>query len=605
MWCWTPSFSALCHVLFHLLGSEVLDIVQQSLQLMGLVDGCYIYYDDLYKLSISGGTPIAALSAIPPPSPVVVSSMAAHLSSYPDQRLANYILSGLRLGFRIGVSDCFQVRPSARNHPSCQDNPSAVGAYLLSEQAAGRIVCMGGYNQRDIHVSPLGLVPKGNQGTAWRMIVDLSHPDGRSVNDDISPDLCSLSYPSVDNAVEYILTLGRFTELVKVDLKNAYRMLPIHPGDRHLLGMQWDSGVYVDLCLPFGLRSAPKIFTAFSDVLAWILLKCGVKHLIHYLDDFLFFGSPFTDEGGRFLSIALEVLAELGVPVSMDKLEGPSTTVTFLGILVDTVRLELRLPDDKLSRLRALVSGWLGRRSGRRSELESLLGHLSHAAVVVRPGRIFLRQLFSVMSRASKRHHFVHLDTVAKADLAWWNCFLQHWHGASFLTPSEPVAVHVYSDASGSFGCGAFTSMMEWIQVEWPVSWQEVDISVKELVPVVMAAAVWGRSWRQCHIIFHSDNAAVVAVVQRKTAKHPSLLHLVRCLYFYAAHFHFSYDAQHVPGVVNVAADALSRNNMSLFHSLIPQAARSTVGQALMELLVLRRPDWGSRDWIALFRATL
>ena len=107
-----------------------------------------------------------------------------------------------------------------------------------------------------------------------------------------------------------------------------------------------------------------------------------------------------------------------GWPFSLPKLDGPSTSVTFLGIVID---FERRLPHDKVDRMRALVSSWLGRRSGRRSDLESLLGHLSHAAVVVRPGRIFLRHLFSLLARASTGHFFIHLDAVTKADIAWWH----------------------------------------------------------------------------------------------------------------------------------------------------------------------------------------
>ena len=134
------------------------------------------------------------------------------------------------------------------------------------------------------------VVPKGHQGDAWRMIVDLSYPGGLSVNDKISFGLCSLWYPSMDNAVSFILALGLHTQLVKIDLKDAYRILPIHPDDRHLLGISWEDHLYVDLCLPLGFRSVPKIFTAFADVLAWVLHHCGVGHLIHYLDDFLIFG---------------------------------------------------------------------------------------------------------------------------------------------------------------------------------------------------------------------------------------------------------------------------------------------------------------------------
>lgn len=99
--------------------------------------------------------------------------------------------------------------------------------------------------------------------------------------------------------------------------------------------------------------------------------------------------------------------------MAYEKVEGPSPIVTFLGIAVDTVTLQLRLPEDKLRAMRELVGTWIGRRSGRYKDLESLLGHLSHAATVIRDGRLFLRHLFPLLSSARSRHHHVHLDRSA------------------------------------------------------------------------------------------------------------------------------------------------------------------------------------------------
>ncbi len=95
---------------------------------------------------------------------------------------------------------------------------------------------------------------------------------------------------------------------------------------------------------------------------------------IHYLDDFLFLEAPDTDEGERSLDIALRMLELLGVPVATHKTEGPSTLVTFIGILIDTVSFELRLPDEKIQRLRALLERWQSKRSCRRKELKLLWG---------------------------------------------------------------------------------------------------------------------------------------------------------------------------------------------------------------------------------------
>ena len=106
--------------------------------------------------------------------------------------------------------------------------------------------------------------------------MDLSDLSGRSVYDQIPSDLCSLHYPSVDDAVDFILTLGQYTQLTKIDLKNAYCILPVHKEDRYLLGVRWEVCVYIDLSLPFGLSLAPKILTAFADSLTWILHHRGL-----------------------------------------------------------------------------------------------------------------------------------------------------------------------------------------------------------------------------------------------------------------------------------------------------------------------------------------
>ena len=84
-----------------------------------------------------------------------------------------------------------------------------------------------------------------------------------------------MTYALVDNAVECILHLGPGTELIKIDLKNAYRIVPIHPQDHHLLAITWQNRTYVDCALPFGLRSARKIFSAVADMLAWALHCSG------------------------------------------------------------------------------------------------------------------------------------------------------------------------------------------------------------------------------------------------------------------------------------------------------------------------------------------
>ncbi|KAL5502126.1 hypothetical protein EMCRGX_G008850 [Ephydatia muelleri] len=142
------------------------------------------------------------------------------------------------------------------------------------------------------------VVPKGHATGKWRLITDLSYTPGKSVNDGINPKLCSLRYTSVDDVATAAAGLGRGALMAKVDIEAAYRLVPVHPHDRPLLGMEWKgqvllsilSLVFADPMLPFGLRSAPKIFNAISDALEWHLKSRGIAHLFHYLDDFAILG---------------------------------------------------------------------------------------------------------------------------------------------------------------------------------------------------------------------------------------------------------------------------------------------------------------------------
>ena len=163
-----------------------------------------------------------------------------------------------------------------------------------------------------------------------------------------------MSYISVDEAIKQIISSGRGTLLLaKIDIKSAFRLIPVHPADRHLLAMEWKGDVYIDTCLPFGLRSAPKLFNVLADLLEWILRHHGVSFLLHYQDDYLTMGPPQTQICQHNLRLLTEVCAMLGIPLALEKVEGPPTIILeFLGILLDTERMEVRLPAEKLTRIR-------------------------------------------------------------------------------------------------------------------------------------------------------------------------------------------------------------------------------------------------------------
>ena len=115
----------------------------------------------------------------------------------------------------------------------------------------------------------------------------------------------------------------------------------------------------------------------------------------------------------------------------------------------------------------------------------------------------------------------------------------------------------------------------EWLQLRWPDTWSEIPIVAKELVPIVAGLAVWGSSWVGGTVQVYCDNMAVVQCLNSGSAKDPLLNHLLRVLALLLARLGVSLRADHIAGLQNRAAVALSRDNAALFFSVFPQAPRS------------------------------
>ena len=143
--------------------------------------------------------------------------------------------------------------------------------------------------------------------------------------------------------------------------------------------------------------------------------------------------------------------------------------MTILGIELDSVNQVARLPEDKLLALRELIHSWMPRRWCRKRELESLIGHLHHAAKVVWPGRAFLRRFIDLLCCFRNNNHPVRINQEFCLDLQWWQQFLASWNGVGFwLYPGISAAtdLEVTSDAAGAIGFGAY-SQGQWFYGAW------------------------------------------------------------------------------------------------------------------------------------------
>ena len=133
-------------------------------------------------------------------------------------------------------------------------------------------------------------------------------------------------------------------------MDSALRLIPLRPCDYQLFGMPWGGKFYCDKVLPVGLTSAPFLFNQLSEAVEWLLLNhCGISFVCHILDDFLVIEppSPIAPHNlacQQSLSSILLTFKNLGIPTAPHNTQGPSTALEFMGIVLDSDRMEARLP---------------------------------------------------------------------------------------------------------------------------------------------------------------------------------------------------------------------------------------------------------------------
>ena len=332
----------------------------------------------------------------------------------------------------------------------------------------------------------------------------------------------------------------------------------------------------------------------------------GVRHIFHYLDDFLVVGPPGSPECAIALTTLNKACAGLGIPIAEHKRDGPTTCLTFLGIEVDTIAGQLRLLADKLDRLQSLLLEWGDRKACQRRELESLVGILNRACKVVRSGRTFLRRMLYLLHGVLMhplRPHPIRLNRAFRSDLAWWKLFASEWNGVSFLPPHDQLPTQQL--ASGSWACGAWHGR-HWFQLRWDQRSVELSIMIKELLPIVLACTVWGRFWANTSVRCLCDNQAVVACLRSRTSRDSHCMHMLRTLAFIESRHTFVLRPEYINTKDNHLADDLSRDNLHSFLSKVPGAdTRATpLPNPLLDLLLDPSLDWTSPRWLRQFRDT-
>ena len=510
------------------------------------------------------------LDSVPIPTPLKPDRLEYWLNGY-DTETTKFLVQRFTNGFKVGFSGKTNS-DIPKNLKSAMEFPDSVDKLVEKELLAGRIA--GPFSKppfKEFQCSPIGLVLK-KDGVNFRLIHHLSFPEGSSINEQIDREWASVTYATIEDAVNLVSATCHQAFMAKTDVKNAFRTVPLHPSVRNLFLFHWKDKFYVDLALPMGCSSSCFIFETLSTAVNWIAEKKLNIPMIHILDDF-FLASVSKPIGSLQLNSFLELCLDIGLPMAPDKTFGPDNVLSFVGFEIDTIKQEIRLPFEKIEKMREKIQEFMARDKVTLREMQSLLGLLNFACRVVLPGRPFLRRLIDLTIGIKKPKHFIRLTRQAKADLVMWQKFLSSFNGKVFFLERALPAhdIGLFIDASGKIGYGAVLGNA-WFQGRWSGWWLQQNITLLELYPIVLAIETWGEILRNKRLILHTDNLALVGVLSNQTSKEPLVMILVRRLVLRCLHYNIVLNAKHVEGKLNILCDALSRFQMRRFWEHAPGA---------------------------------
>ena len=474
----------------------------------------------------------------------------------------------------LGAADPVLRDPSEFPAQSATLNDEVVRVILADEIRLRRVrgpfaVCP--FQKCIIHQIFLVTKPTGSIG--YRLIHDLSHPFELALNEFIPPEARVTVYPTIDTAVEHILRLPSPAYLGKVDLRDAFRNIPLSPSQYPLTVFRFEGRYYYDTRLPFGSGSSCKIFQEFSSALAdQIQLLCPAINTEVVLDDYIFVG-PSSFLVNQAINSFLELCEKINLPINHGETVYATTCLVYLGIEFDTVSAELRLDRTKLQKLKNTLRKTIRRKKITKQQCQEVVGFLNWCCRVIRPGRAFLRHLIDLGSELAEQSHHTELTAAVREDLRVWYSFMRRYNGVSFMRfrPIPPTdSLNFFSDAAGSCGYSCLFSP-SWTFGIWPQVWNDYPIHIKEIYPIFLGLSLWSDSLRNVKLTLRCDNLAVVVAVNKQTAKDRRLMFFVRKIVLLCLRYNILLNAEYIPSASNKAADLLSRGLIAQFHGAFPE----------------------------------
>lgn len=398
--------------------------------------------------------------------------------------------------------------------------------------------------------------------TQRRVIVDLSFPDSLAVNAGINTaeylrrDIL-YTLPTISDLIAKLQVERKGAVIWKADLAQAYRQLRADPIDAPLLCIQFQNKIYIDKCPPFGCRSSSAACQRVANALSF-LMAGKQHHCLAYLDDFAGCCADIQQARQAF-NYFKQLALHLGIQLSHHKCTEPATKVEWLGYFIDTEKMTVSIPAEKLKEVVEECGTWFHKKRATKTMVQSLVGRLSHIANCVIPGRKFLARMLGTL-RAFEDKKWTTIDEEFVKDIRWFYHYASSSNGITLYSPSLPTVV-IECDASLE-GAGGNTksNCYSWIYTT----------AYKQKFPVIhqmeaINTLVAYRTLAHCEnkgpirALIYTDNMSSSQALMSGRTKDLVLASCAREFWLEAAKNGDTIEIEHRPGTDIPLADALSR----------------------------------------------
>ena len=391
-----------------------------------------------------------------------------------------------------------------------------------------------------------------------------------------------LHLPTVDDLADLIIKHGEGCYIYTQDLARAYGQLRTDPLDWPLLGIRWQDSWWTHCSVPFGVRWGCFQCQRMTNALCFLANREG-RDVLAYVDDF---AGVADDEAAanREFQANRNMFSEMGVDEAVNKEQLPGTRRQWIGIIFDTVKMAMEIPEEKLCEIKELMITWKGKAAATKHELQIVLGKLHFISRCCKPGRLFVSRMLNTL-KASPTEGRVKLSSDFQKDITWFASCMPLYNGIELIGDTK---YQFTLEADSCLTGGGAISGAYCYAKPYPASVTAAGhhISRLELLNVVVALKLWSTMYQGSTVKVYCDNSAAVALLQNGKGHDDFMVSCAREAWLTAVTGNFRILPQHRPGEDMGAADSLSREHLTTggghtTHALPPGLKRVTVADNL------------------------